>query len=499
MIYSTIVSVSSYNLLILFTQTLLQYWHLPGYQFVWNIHNPNHCHVFHSILSGPAPWLFAHVYLPTKKSISSSSEGNKGEENNTLDNIQSYNDIQGMLKCNDAPLYGTLLRITDRRFQDDDGRIVLAVQAIDRVRVHNVASLPGTNLHTNVQMSPEREVMRSYYDKALLSSASYSSSIEGESNALSCPSAISGAARAAAVADTLRIRKFEYLPIFLEETPRPSSSSILKDKPNDTKVKKKVKDAIRKQDKEQMKESSPEYVSVVQLCNYCAFEWASLSNEDTVVSQALKAYWKHLAEESKSQGVSTEDDMFPDNSDTTSTPPFLPEPITPSNQQPVSVEDIDKLEYKVWKNLDEMIRLLSMAASATVPLPSQLLGLLPKRDDWGHEFALESYAHSLRTSGSSIGTTFKSPFVRVDEITSSSNPSSEYSPLRRAQRLSYSIWLLLDGLSMTGVQPPPPSRDMILAMDIEQRLIAAIQTLEGINSILRRMIPENRKDGDEKR
>ena len=467
---------------------------LPGYQFVWNIYNPQHCHMFHSILSSRAPWYFAHVYLPNN--TPSNSESIEGEKNNVpIDSVQTYNDIQAQLNS-DSPMYATLLRITDRRFHDGDGSIVLAVQAIDRVRIHNIASLPGTNLRTDVQISPEREIMRSYFNEALMTSASYLADI-GESNeSLSCTSAINGAARAAAVADTLRIRKFEFLPIFLEEKPyRPAS---LKSNQNDSNVKKMIKKAILK--KEEESQSGPEYVSVVQLCNYCAFEFATLSNPEIVTSQALKTYWGHLAKES--QIISTEEEvLFSGNGSddySSSTSFFLPEPAMHESSPPVSSETIETMECNVWRKLDEMICLLSMAASATVPLPSQLLGLLPTRDDWPKEFALEAYAKSLSTSRSSIGTTFKSPFVRVDQI-SSSTSSAKYSPLRRAQRLSYAIWLLLDGLVMTGADPPPPPRHLILEMDIEQRLDAATQTLEGINDILRRMIPKNRKDSDDKK
>jgi hypothetical protein len=53
-------------------------------------------------------------------------------------------------------------------------------------------------------------------------------------------------------------------------------------------------------------------------------------------------------------------------------------------------------------------------------------------------------------------------------------------------------------LAVTGAQPQPPPRNVILAMDIEERLNAAKQTLDGINSILRRIIPDNRKNSDDK-
>ncbi|KAL9190591.1 hypothetical protein ACHAXT_000297 [Thalassiosira profunda] len=459
---------------------------LPGYQFVWNVHNAGLCHMFHSILSGPAPWYFAHVYLPSASS--------DDEEESQIDNVQSYYDIQQHLKS-DAPLYATLLRITDRRFQDDDGRIVLAVQAIDRVRVNNVASLPGASLSTDVQLSPEEELMKMHFDKALMSSASYlsSRSTDAENEALTCPSAVRGAARAAAAADTFRIRRFEYLPIFLEEKPKRPAASSVRSKPSDSKASRMIKDAIRKQDEQ--KEDATEYISVVQLVNYDAFAFSSLGKTHSVTSQALKTYWEQLAKESP--GIVVEEDLFGSSAAGASSSFFLPEPTTTLPAH-VSVEAVERTEMQVWLAIDEMMRLLSIAATATVPLPSQLLGLLPKRKDWPHEFMLEDYAKSLATSGSTIGTAFKSPFVRVDTI--ASNDPTSYSSLRRASRLSYAIWLLLDGLAMANAQPQPPPRHVVLRMEtIEERLSAAKEILEGINLVLKKMIPENRKDTDEKK
>jgi len=471
---------------------------LPGYQYVWHIHSPQHCHMFHSILSGPAPWYIGHVYLPG--STPSKTKPSEGEdETSIIDGMESYNDVQKRLKSGSS-LYGTLLRITDRRFQDEDGTIVLAVQSIDRVRLHNVASLPGTYLSTDVQLSPEDELMNSYFDKALMSSAMYISShgdatdIDEYSDALMCPSAVSGAARAAATADSSRVRRFEYLPIFLEE--KPTRTKAFQPSSTDSNVNKLIKDAVRKQD-EKKSGIGPEYVSVVQLCNYDAFEYSSLGNADSVTSQALKTYWQHLAKET-SPDFTSEGDLFDEHDVSLSKNPFvLPEPAaSTSPSRSLSVDAVERMEVHVWRSLDEMIRLLSMAATATVPLPSQLLGLLPIRNDWPRGFTLEEYAKSLATPGSTIGTAFKRPFVRVDQI-SSSNTSS-YSPLRRAQRLSYAIWLLLEGLAVTGAQPQPPPRNVILAMNIEERLNAARQTLDGINSILRKIIPDDRKNSDDK-
>ena len=305
---------------------------------------------------------------------------------------------------------------------------------------------------------------------------------------------MTGAARAAAVADASRCRKFEYFPIFLEERPRrPKSSYLLRS------------NSSVHTDPKNGNNDVTEYVVVSQLINYDALAFSSLEDAATVTSRALKSYWENLAKQSTGTRHSPSDgDPFLD----VAPEPPASSPSTEREKPVVSLEAVEMLECRLWRNLDEMVRLLSMAGTAPVPLPSQLLGLLPKRGDWPKEFVLEEYAQSLSaagsgSSGTTIGVFAKSPFVRVDRVAEKRNatpiaPSSNtnapsYSPLRRAQRLSYAVWLLLDGLAMDGAKPP--SRDVILGMNsIGERLDAAKKTLEGINGILRRLIPENRKD-----
>ena len=103
---------------------------LPGYQYVWNVHSSEHCHMFHSILaSAPrGPWFFAC--------------------------LSSYDTFS------DAPRYATLMRITDHRFQDEDGRIVLAVQAMDRLRVAKMSSPHLTFQTGDFHIWPETELVK---------------------------------------------------------------------------------------------------------------------------------------------------------------------------------------------------------------------------------------------------------------------------------------------------------------------------------------------------
>lgn len=146
------------------------------------------------------------------------------------------------------------------------------------------------------------------------------------------------------------------------------------------------------------------------------------------------------------------------------------------------------MEYHLWRSLDTMLRLLTMVSPATVPMPSQLMGLLPKRNDWPRDFLLEGAAASMENSGGNIGTSFKSPFVRVDRISAT---SSKYSTLRRAHRLSYVIWMLLDGLSISGAESPSRS-DLLKMTSILQRLEAAKLTIDGVNDILKQLIPKKK-------
>ncbi|KAL7469612.1 hypothetical protein ACHAXS_009868 [Conticribra weissflogii] len=508
---------------------------LPGYQYVWNIHLPQHCHMFHSILAGSPPWYFGHLYFPQD---AGNMHRTSSESNNTgivLDNIRSHEQVRNKIQSgnthDNGPLFGTLLRITDRRLQDSDGKMILAVQSIDKFRVDSLVSSPGTSpyLVCNVEVWPEDELVGEYFDQALMTSASSISSrrqaevvsdMDKKEDAakfevVTDPTAVLGAARAAAVAESRRCRKFEFLPIFLEEkVRRPSRANSMMESTSTSPTK-----AVEGDDGN---DGEVEYGNIVQLSNFDAFAFHSLESCSSVTPRALKAYWANLVngEVMLPDGTDLHYDDFLNHRDDSS---YHKKPVSDvtTNQASKSAttsfspEAVEMMEYHLWKALDEMIRLLSMASSTPVPLPSQLLGLLPKRNDWPHGFILEEYANSLNLAGGTIGTFHQSEFVRVDCVTkrekgntkcerdspqdsllsSSLSSSTPYSTLRRACRMSYAIWLLLDGLALTGSQPPPPPRNAILNMSsVGERLDAAKQTLDGINGVLRRMIPKKNKE-----
>jgi Lon protease-like protein len=142
-------------------------------------------------------------------------------------------------------------------------------------------------------------------------------------------------------------------------------------------------------------------------------------------------------------------------------------------------QKITRLEYDVWVALDTMIRLLAqLQPDLRIPVPAQLLGLLPVdvpgNNKWPKDFRLEEYANQLQSNNAEIGTTTKSPFVRIAE-------NSSYPLLRRASRLSYVIWVILDSIVLEGA---PTKQDLLEETSIAKRLEKAQMRLKTVNMLL---------------
>ena len=157
-------------------------------------------------------------------------------------------------------------------------------------------------------------------------------------------------------------------------------------------------------------------------------------------------------------------------------------------QYDVDVDDmVFDMERKVWIRLDKMISLLQKLVDPNkeqgVQVPTQILGLLPlePNEPWPEEFTLEKFAIKLEIEKILVGTFSKSPFVRVDNM-------QGYSPLRRAQRLSYVIWILTDTV-MALVDDDSMTRQDILEMEsTEERLEAASQKLDLICNVISELL-----------
>ncbi len=129
-----------------------------------------------------------------------------------------------------------------------------------------------------------------------------------------------------------------------------------------------------------------------------------------------------------------------------------------------SVDSVAVAESEVWIQLDELLKLLRIASNGVgVPVPTQLMGLLPQsrsvvsqdrsvvQEEWPSNFGLNAVVTTMEEKAAStvVGTHSKSPFVRVDSTQSPTN----YSTLRRAQRLSYVAWTLTDSIALPTEEP----------------------------------------------
>ena len=153
------------------------------------------------------------------------------------------------------------------------------------------------------------------------------------------------------------------------------------------------------------------------------------------------------------------------------------------------------LEREVWIAIDETIRLLTALAPSLevrIPIPTQILGLLPladpERQPWPDSFRLSEYAELLQrqSGGALVGTASKSPFVRVDEAVADCG-GSFYPRRRRARRLSFAVWVLLESLS-AGTAPAMTRQQVLEMGSVSERLGAAWAQLRAINDVLRRVL-----------
>ena len=96
----------------------VQWTELPGFQNVLNVWQPSYTHMFSEILAGPEPRIFGHLLLP-------GGTNNLGKPDYGLGRFDTK-----------ASVVGTLMKITDSK-RMDDGRLIIVVQALERMVVVN--------------------------------------------------------------------------------------------------------------------------------------------------------------------------------------------------------------------------------------------------------------------------------------------------------------------------------------------------------------------------
>lgn len=161
---------------------------------------------------------------------------------------------------------------------------------------------------------------------------------------------------------------------------------------------------------------------------------------------------------------------------------------TTHSSDSVGAKQVLELEHDVWVSLDLMIRLLTAVNPSTntqVPIPTQLLGLFPTNNKWPKGFRLDSFATQLQRQEMVVGTMSKSPFCLVDRAAPS------YPPLRRAHRLSYAIWVLLDSIIAGGGAPQTTRQDILEMSSTKTRLLEAKTRIDAINMALQQALEQS--------
>jgi len=160
-----------------------------------------------------------------------------------------------------------------------------------------------------------------------------------------------------------------------------------------------------------------------------------------------------------------------------------------------------KLERDVWIQLDTLLhylRLLDPMTNTNMPIPSQVLALLPKDPPkpWPERFSLHKYNQKMMKLQSVVTQNKSKLLLGKKTKLDTMEASSEYPALRRSRRLSYIVWVLVEDLlsmysELIGEQRLILSRQDILEMtSISQRLFAARRKLEDINIILSQVVGE---------
>jgi len=156
-------------------------------------------------------------------------------------------------------------------------------------------------------------------------------------------------------------------------------------------------------------------------------------------------------------------------------------------------DDALDMEYEVWVEIDALASILSKLnpkANTEMPIPTQILGLLPEEEErrpWPKGFKLQIYAKKISNAYSLLE---KLSQIKVDKGKPHlPKTGAGYPRLRRARRLSYTIWALLDTiLGDTFIREGIPKQEILEMNTTTARLQAALLRVREINSTLRQVL-----------
>lgn len=394
----------------------VQWTELPGYQNVLNVHVAHYTHMFRKlILQHPKPWYFGHVYLPGGSENLGNPDFFLPERETSKYDPPPRDELE---RLGQVPVTGTLMQITDYSEQED-GRLALIVQGVGRMKILAASQQVPYAIASKVRILSDVECWEPICF-GLVGTAPTGRDLSV---------AYMDAAQSVAAKESEVLLDLEFHQTIMERHTTSDGISMI--------------------------------TGVSPLSNVNGSVSVDFDSMKVQLQEALRRRLSKTAEECG------RDDVL-----LASTNPQLPD-IWVSTE-----EDVIAYEKDIWIKLDEMIQLLGKAKPGLkIPVPAQLLGLLPTDTDWPKGFRLQEYAEQLEDNEAKIGTYSKSPFVRLSKI------YPQYPPIRRASRLSYTVWLLLDGIAAIGGKPFS-KEEYLNTLHVRHRLSDTIVYLDLINKAI---------------
>jgi len=393
----------------------VQWTELPGFQNVLNVHVAHYTHMFRKLIyERPKPWLYGHVVLPD------------GSEN--LNNPNYF--LNPNKNENNVTYTGTLMQITDF-VEQEDGRLTLVVQALERMKIlEEAAQHVPYAVASKIQIDPDLESSETYWLRLIGNTPT--------DFALSMAYMNSAQSMAAKEAELLRDYEFRH-------------TSMVK------------------------QENEVVFLSPLSHVNSSAFV-----NYDSMNGQLLDSFQKRLRQEAENKGL---DDILLLTSPSSGLTTELLE-ILESPRNDWVFKDLVKKERQVWIELDAMFKCLQklqplMDLSKVLPL--ELLCLLPNDvKDWPKDFLFTKYATEAEEKSQSVGSN--------DSIVSFLRLDDSWPVLRRASRLSYLVWFLIETTVGGGGMGGEHRQVVLLTKKIEERLEIAISQLKIVTKLIQKEI-----------
>jgi len=329
---------------------------------------------------------------------------------------------------NNVTYTGTLMQITDFKEQED-GRLTLVVQALERMTIVGEAKqhVPYA-VASKIQIDPDMECFETYCLRL-----AGNSSLDYElfmAYARSCQSMV--------VKEVELLRDYEFrkpLPVELEEQ------------------------IVFLSPLSQVNASTP-------------VDYANMNG------RLLDSFQKRLRKEAEEKGI---DELLLLTSDSSGLTKQLQEILEAPRNRFTFVE-VAKKEREVWIQIDAMLKAfqkLQPELDCSKIIPVELLSLLPEEiEDWPKGFQITKWAKDAGEKSQYAGSSSTEgvvPFVRLDE---------SWPQLRRAGRLSYLVWLLLE-TTVGGGGIDGEHRNIVLeTSQIDKRLQMVIEQLTHVTMLI---------------